>query len=279
MAEMAAAESGCDMSEAELLAMLRGIDADKIKARTEQELEDKYGDSLTKVKAEPASGGGGGSGGGGDDSSGRSGADDSLLAAVASAELSSTDAFLKSAPEDHTGSKSDLNQYWYSSFSIQKLVEEVRNECSPGQPMRVCFVSTPSLFFSLSLEERRPHCTVLDFDKQWESDPGFHFYDFNHPEALCESLHHRFDMVVIDPPFVQEACWRAYATSAKLLLAPGGKVLLTTILENAELLEQLLGVKPNVFRPSIPNLVYQYHIFTSYESTGLSVVNPEVGEL
>jgi len=174
--------------------------------------------------------------------------------------------------------------------------------------------------------------------------------------------------VVIDPPFVQEACWRAYSKTANLLLrespltaaamrqeeeeekvkvnetvssnsgtvghssgvatlpseavappvepanvsaansievllnsvveegvntvsiaeevkavaqVPKGRtglVLLTTILENAPLLEELFGVRPNKFRPSVPNLVYQYHIFTNYKSTGLSEVNPEVGE-
>lgn len=158
--------------------------------------------------------------------------------------------------------------------------------------------------------------------------------------------------MVIDPPFVQEACWRAYSKTANLLLREGplsaaavlrkveeeemgekgavsssrhssgdaalpsepvvtkptnnsatdpaevlattvvedieaagqvskgrtGLVLLTTILENAPLLEELFGVKPNKFRPSIPNLVYQYHIFTNYKSTGLSQVNSEVGE-
>lgn len=173
------------------------------------------------------------------------------------------------------------------------------------------------------------------------------------------------NQVVIDPPFVQEACWRAYSKTANLLLREGplsaaavlrkveeekmgekgavsssrhssgdaalpsapvvtkptnnsatdpaevlattaltvveegvgtfsiaedieaaaqvskgrtGLVLLTTILENAPLLEELFGVKPNKFRPSIPNLVYQYHIFTNYYSTGLSQVNSEVGE-
>lgn len=48
--------------------------------------------------------------------------------------------------QDHTGAKSDLNQYWYSSLSIQKMVEEVRAEAKQ-LPLRVCFVSTPSLFF------------------------------------------------------------------------------------------------------------------------------------
>lgn len=68
------------------------------------------------------------------------------------------------------------------------------------------------------------------------------------------------------------------SSGAKISKGRNGLVLLTTILENAPLLEELFGVKPNKFRPSIPNLVYQYHIFTNYNSTGLSEVNPEVGE-
>ena len=45
---------------------------------------------------------------------------------------------------------------------------------------------------------------------------------------------------------------------------------------NAEMMYDLLKVKPNKFRPSIPNLVYQYEIYTNYESEFLNVYNPEV---
>lgn len=37
----------------------------------------------------------------------------------------------------------------------------------------------------------------------------------------------------------------------------GGRVLLTTVHENCELLYELFKAKPNIFRPKIPNLVYQ----------------------
>jgi len=43
-------------------------------------------------------------------------------------------------------------------------------------------------------------------------------YDFNHPEAIPESLHHLFDCVVIDPPFITREVWEKYASAAKLLL-------------------------------------------------------------
>ena len=33
---------------------------------------------------------------------------------------------------------------------------------------------------------------------------------------------------------------------------------------------------PCAFQPSIPNLIYQYHLFVNYESTRLAVGNPEI---
>lgn len=51
-------------------------------------------------------------------------------------------------------------------------------------------------------------------------------YDFNHPEAIPESLHHAFDCVVIDPPFITREVWEKYTAAAKLLLVkePEGKL-------------------------------------------------------
>ena len=37
--------------------------------------------------------------------------------------------------------------------------------------------------------------------------------------------------------------------------------------------------KPQTFRPSIPNLVYQYCLYTSYPSEGLDCVNEEITEI
>lgn len=250
-------DTGCDLTEEELLAMLKGIDAQQIQQKTKEELDAKYGPRDGEVS---------------DNCSERRGGGDSE---EWSQKVGSAEEFLAAAgAEDHDGEKADLNQYWYSVPSINQLLAEVRNE-NP-KPIRAAFMSTPSLFFSLSPGERA-ECAVLDYDRQWEGERGFYFYDFNDPEAIPEEIQGTFDMVVIDPPFVQEECWRKYATSAQLLLKEGGKVLLTTILERAELLEQLLGVHPNAFRPSIPNLVYQYHVYTNYDSEGLKEINPEIG--
>ena len=84
-------------------------------------------------------------------------------------------------------------------------------------------------------------------------------------------------MVVIDPPFISPSVWEDYAITAKCLLKAdeGTLVLATTVEENAVLLKTLFGesCKPAPFRPCIPNLVYQYSIFSNWPSSILSADN------
>ena len=85
-------------------------------------------------------------------------------------------------------------------------------------------------------------------------------------------------MVIIDPPFITREVWEKYTAAAKLLLAEGGHVLGSTIDENEAFMKELLGCEKKAFRPSIPNLVYQYSLYATYQSEGLNNKNPEIPE-
>jgi len=144
--------------------------------------------------------------------------------------------------------------------------------------LHCAFVSTPSLFFALDPAERS-RCRVLDFDKSLgDGCAEFVEYDFRQPVSLPAHLQGAFKSVVIDPPYVTEEVWRSYATTAKWLLPEDGSGLIlgTTIIENAPLLEELLGVRPNVFLPSIPNLPYQYATYSNFSAAALKWRNEEV---
>ena len=172
----------------------------------------------------------------------------------------------------------DLNQYWYSNRTISAMARDVEDVCAAPET-RAAFLSTPSVYFSLSKEVRaRSWC--FDLDTQWQKEPGYVCYDFNKPIGFegADELKGTFDMVIIDPPFITREVWEKYTTTAKALLKPGGKVLASTIQENAPLMKELLGVTPQVFMPSIPTLVYQYHLYASYESKFLAEKNPEIPE-
>ena len=78
--------------------------------------------------------------------------------------------------------------------------------------------------------------------------------------------------------------WRKYGEAARKLLTAGdgngcagsGKVICTTVAENEPLLVELFGAKSTKFQPSIPNLVYQYNLFTNYPSEVFAELNPEI---
>jgi 16S rRNA G966 N2-methylase RsmD len=170
----------------------------------------------------------------------------------------------------------ELNQYWYSNRTIAHMARDVEDVCA-AEDTRACFLSTPSVYFSLSKEVRaRSWC--FDLDTQWANEPGFVRYDFNAPVDFegADELKGTFDMVIIDPPFITREVWEKYAETAKHLLKPGGAVMGSTIQENATLMKELLDVEPRAFMPSIPTLVYQYYLYTSYESKHLAEKNPEI---
>ena len=73
----------------------------------------------------------------------------------------------------------DLNQYWYSNRTISAMARDVEDVCAAPET-RAAFLSTPSVYFSLSKDVRaRSWC--FDLDTQWQKEPGYVCYDFNKP--------------------------------------------------------------------------------------------------
>lgn len=167
-----------------------------------------------------------------------------------------------------------MNQYWYSENTIKLIVEEVTMHAT-----KCALLSAPSIFFALG-PKLRATSKVFEFDRQWQADPGFVFYDFNKPDQIPIHMFGEFDYVVVDPPFITREVWTKYMETVKILLAPNGKVLFSSILENHGMLEELTDAPLMVplYRPSIPHLTYQYHLFLNYPNSCLDVENSELPE-
>ena len=64
-------------------------------------------------------------------------------------------------------------------------------------------------------------------------------------------------------------------------IVPGGalpgRILISSLAgrEHKAMMERLFGVFPRVFLPRIPNLIYQYHVYTNYFSARLNAPNPD----
>jgi hypothetical protein len=205
--------------------------------------------------------------------------------------------FLHTVGEDPT-----LNQYWYSARTIRAIIDELESTTTTNNAtakpdddddddadagarrLRIAFLSTPSLYFSLtpgagSVQESS---IVFDFDTQWSDHPNYRFFDYNDVEGtIGDEMRGTFDMCVIDPPFITKDVWAKYATAARLCLRSpssssllggggrGGKVMCTTVAENETMLNTLFGggIRSVKFMPSIPHLPYQYRLFVNFEPT------------
>ena len=173
--------------------------------------------------------------------------------------------------------KSELNQYWYSRSTITAI----RDELVQKRPQNVAFVSTPSLFFNVC--DHIPDSHLFDLDKDFNESTNGRFSEFDYRAMNISPMHrHKYDAVIIDPPFITEDVISAYI-EVYLLLAKGSESLLlfTTIAENQGVIARLLRTNISLapFLPCIPNLVYQYGIFTNYKihpDSPLSRANPEV---
>ncbi|ETV81698.1 hypothetical protein H257_05302 [Aphanomyces astaci] len=198
--------------------------------------------------------------------------------------------------------KEEFNQYWYSSATIEYLAKEILR----SNPKCVAFLSTPSLYYACEELQKdatfaatsTPTFVLFDLDAAL---PRVVPYDFNDPTSFpghaATEFEHAFDFVVIDPPFITEQVWTKYAESARHLLVPQGKLLLTTIgtiyihyssppwtsflilthaAENHVFLDRLLSCTLRRYQPSIPHLVYQYGTYANYESVALDQLNPEI---
>ena len=185
---------------------------------------------------------------------------------------------------DATPEVASLNQYWYSARTLAALVAELE---SGACGLRVAFLSTPSVYFSLpeaSAVRQASYC--FDYDDQWNGDPRFRFFDFN-SEKIDADLEHAFDCVVVDPPFITRDVWAKYAACAQSALKPGGgKLILTTVGENEAMLRRVHGALGDALRktPFMPamqdaKLPYQYSLFVNYDlgaASHLAAWNDEV---
>jgi len=114
-----------------------------------------------------------------------------------------------------TGEREDMNQYWYSNRTIAAMARDVDDVCA-ADGMKACFLSVPSVYFTLSKEVReRAYC--FDLDTQWAKEPGYVCYDFNNPVEFpgAEELKGTMDMVIIDPPFITREVWEKYVETAR----------------------------------------------------------------
>ncbi|RKP01725.1 hypothetical protein CXG81DRAFT_2531, partial [Caulochytrium protostelioides] len=127
-----------------------------------------------------------------------------------------------------------LSQFWYDDATADQLAREAIAQCPPGG--RIGCISSPSAFVGF---ERQPEsdpahahfcrATVFEIDERFAVfGDRFVRYDFNRPRAVPPALVGQFDVLVVDPPFLSEACWTQTAETVRLLSHAATKWIINT---------------------------------------------------
>ncbi|PIK59318.1 putative N(6)-adenine-specific DNA methyltransferase 2 isoform X3 [Apostichopus japonicus] len=100
-----------------------------------------------------------------------------------------------------------LSQFWYNDDTAEVLAKEALHIAGPKG--RIACLSSPTLFQKLCQMKADLTVVLFEYDKRFDAyGEDFVFYDFNEPLSLPKHIaEHSFDLVVGDPPFLQDRCW------------------------------------------------------------------------
>uniref|UniRef100_UPI00358FC356 EEF1A lysine methyltransferase 1-like isoform X1 n=1 Tax=Myxine glutinosa TaxID=7769 RepID=UPI00358FC356 len=175
--------------------------------------------------------------------------------------------------QDHGGVEEDwhLSQFWYTSDTSLRLAREALSSAGPAG--RIACISSPSVYFKLKDLQKftRPDISLslLEFDQRFLTTVGndFVFYDYNKPLMLPAGLPcHSYDVVLADPPYLNEECLTQVAKTIQLLAKD--KIILCTgsILKNK--CKEILGLTPSTFVPlHTSKLGNAFSCFTNFTLT------------
>jgi len=90
-------------------------------------------------------------------------------------------------------------QFWYTDDTALSVAKAVARAAASGS---IACVACPSLFRALrgAFPAQRAH--LLEIDPRFEALGSFSLYDYREPRSIAPELHHAFDIVVADPPYL-----------------------------------------------------------------------------
>ncbi|CAO1617896.1 unnamed protein product [Sympodiomycopsis kandeliae] len=145
-----------------------------------------------------------------------------------------------SVDEWHSIVKEDYqqSQFWYSTEFAYTLAKNIHSHLSTKQDSNpsIAFLCSPTAFVAFhhlyhSTFTSGENLFLMEIDERFKvaSGNGFIRYDFNFPTKNLSNLQGKVDMVVIDPPFLNEKTTNLIAQSVEYLLKPqNGSILLLT---------------------------------------------------
>eukprot|EP01105_Mastigella_eilhardi_P006063 TRINITY_DN17669_c0_g1_i1.p1 TRINITY_DN17669_c0_g1~~TRINITY_DN17669_c0_g1_i1.p1 ORF type:complete len:209 (-),score=80.17 TRINITY_DN17669_c0_g1_i1:38-664(-) len=134
-----------------------------------------------------------------------------------------------------------LSQFWYDKATADAVAKEAVAASKNG---RIACLSTPTIYKALrGMHYNKKKATLFEYDRRFGSfGKHFVFYDYKSPDDVPPELHHTFDFVCADPPFLARECLAKFLVTMALLCKDASTpVLLLTGAAMAPIVTDLTG--------------------------------------
>lgn len=207
----------------------------------------------------------------------------------------------------------NLSQFWYSKETSELLAKESLKAADidldnfekyyqdKAEPKKIVIVSAPSVYSSVleiidklktsasestkadvlaGIKKMLDNIYLLEFDTRFKFlAKHFIHYDYSHPLRLDKELKGKFDVAVVDPPFLSDECHTKTAITTRFLLKsvePSiGKMIVCTGERVADVVQKVYpGTHITTFYPQHANgLSNEFRCYSNYECSSWKFEN------
>ena len=128
----------------------------------------------------------------------------------------------------------ELSQFWYTKETADNIIKLIANYAEKNKKVNIALLCTPSLYRAYLRNKNQMenlNVALFEFDERFSIfKDAFNFYDLNKPLDIDKIHHNKYDIIVADPPFLNEETIHKVSETMRLISNENGiKIFITGI--------------------------------------------------
>ena len=128
----------------------------------------------------------------------------------------------------------ELSQFWYTKETADNIIKLIANYAEKNKKVNIALLCTPSLYRAYLRNKNQMenlNVALFEFDKRFSIfEDAFNFYDLNKPLDIDKIHNKKYDIIVADPPFLNEETIHKVSETMRLISNENGiKIFITGI--------------------------------------------------
>jgi hypothetical protein len=115
----------------------------------------------------------------------------------------------------------ELSQFWYTKETADNIIKLIANYAEKNKKVNIALLCTPSLYRAYLRNKNQMenlNVALFEFDERFSIfKDAFNFYDLNKPLDIDKIHNKKYDIIVADPPFLNEETIHNVSESMRLI--------------------------------------------------------------